>query len=473
MIEDSEEKLREQNIRLDTALNNMSQGLCMFDSNEQIVVFNRRFLEMHKLSPQVVKPGCTLRELIQHRKDVGPLDADPDQYYREIIDDIRHGKTTTWQVKTTEGRRIQVFNQPMLGGGWVTTHEDVTERHHAEEQVREQKLQLDTALNNISQGLLMFDADARLILCNRRYRELYDLPADVVKPGITLQDLLLLRKAKGTFQRDPEAYVTELRAALAEGKPVTLTPELGDGRIMSIENHPMPDGRWVSTHEDITEQRRAEKQLREQKLQLDTALNNMSQGLNMFDASGRLVVWNERYLRMYGLSPEVVKPGCTVDELVHARIASGTFFAVNPDEYATELRAAMEKRELTRSTMELTDGRTIAVISQPTPDGSGWVVTHEDITERRRAEMERDRSQAFADTVIESVPVTIVVKDAADLTYRLINRAGETYFGIPREAILGKTGRGGVHGGCRQNDRGARPTFAAGTVKLTSMTNTR
>ena len=83
--------------------------------------------------------------------------------------------------------------------------------------------------------------------------------------------------------------------------------------------------------------------------------------------------------------------------------------------------------------MELPDGRTIAVISQPTPDGNGWVVTHEDITERRRAEMERDRSQAFANTVIENVPATIVVKDARTLRYVLINRAGEEYFGMPRE----------------------------------------
>ena len=68
--------------------------------------------------------------------------------------------------------------------------------------------------------------------------------------------------------------------------------------------------------------------------------------------------------------------------------------------------------------MELTDGRVIAVISQPTPDGNGWVVTHEDITDRRRAEQERDRSQAFATIVIENVPTTIVVKDAKDLRYR-------------------------------------------------------
>ena len=179
LIAESKEQLRQQNIRLDTALNNMSQGLCMFNADEEIVVFNRRFLEMYKLSPQVVKPGCKLRELIQHRKEVGLLDADPETYYRGIIDDIRQGKTTTWLVKTTEGRLIQAFNQPMPGGGWVTTHEDVTERRHAEDQVREQKLQMDAALDNISQGLLMFDADGRLILWNRRYLELYDLAPDV------------------------------------------------------------------------------------------------------------------------------------------------------------------------------------------------------------------------------------------------------------------------------------------------------
>ena len=84
--------------------------------------------------------------------------------------------------------------------------------------------------------------------------------------------------------------------------------------------------------------------------------------------------------------------------------------------------------------MELPDGRTIRVISQPTPDGNGWVVTHEDISERRRTEMERDRSQAFANTRDrECAGSTIVLKDAHSLRYMLINRAGEEYFGVPRK----------------------------------------
>jgi NO-binding membrane sensor protein with MHYT domain len=218
-IDESEQQLREQNIRLDAALNNMSQGLCMFNSDEEIVVFNRRFLEMYQLSPQVVKPGCKLRDLIQHRKEVGLLDADPDDYYRGIVGDVRQGKTTSWVIKTTVGGLVQACNQPMPGGGWVTTHEDVTERHHAEKQVREQKLQMDAALDNISQGLLMFGADGRLILCNRRYIELYDLPPDVVKPGLAMQELFELRRARGTFPLVPRPMWPNCKPPVPRASP--------------------------------------------------------------------------------------------------------------------------------------------------------------------------------------------------------------------------------------------------------------
>jgi len=438
LIETSEQKLREQNLRLDAALNNMTQGLCMFNAGEEIVVFNRRFLEMYRLSPQIVRPGCKLRELIQHRKDVGLLQDDPEPYYRRILDDVREGRTTTWVVQTADHRSIQAFNMPMPGGGWVTTHEDITDRRRAEELVREQKLQLDTALDNISQGLLMFDAETRLILYNCRYLEIYGLSADAVRPGMTFLELLELRRASGTFGSDPQAFTGDFKAAMAAGRPITFTPELADGRTILIRHHPMRGGGWVSTHEDISERKQADQRLREQKFQLDTALNNMSQGLNMFDAAGRLIVCNDRYKTMYRLSPQDVKPGRSVDELVQARIANGTFFDAEPKSYVANLLDAMKRRESTSTTMKLSDGRIVAVISQPTPDGGGWVVTHEDITASRRVEMERDRSQAIANTVIENVPTTLVVKDARTLRYVLFNRAAEEYYGIPRKDVIGK-----------------------------------
>src|SRR5712691_4125671 len=183
--------------------------------------------------------------------------------------------------------------------------------------------------------------------------------------------------------------------------------------------------------------RRSEEMLRQRNILLDGALNNMSQGLNMFDQAGVLVLSNARYIEMYGLTRETVKPGVTVRELVDQRLAAGTFFKTDPDQYAKDLLASIVERRGTRVTRELADGRVITVVNQPLEAG-GWVVTHEDVTERWRAEHELESTRNFLDTVVENVPAAIVVKDARDLSYVLINRGAEKFYGIPRGAMIGK-----------------------------------
>jgi diguanylate cyclase (GGDEF)-like protein len=127
--------------------------------------------------------------------------------------------------------------------------------------LREQNLQFDAALNNMTQGLCMFGPDARLAVCNARYIQMYRLPPDKVKPGYTVHDLLALRKESGTEPGDPVRYTTNLLASITEGKATTTIAQMSDGRIMSIVNQPMPDGGWVATHEDITERRRIEERI--------------------------------------------------------------------------------------------------------------------------------------------------------------------------------------------------------------------
>ena len=177
--------------------------------------------------------------------------------------------------------------------------------------------------------------------------------------------------------------------------------------------------------------------LHTQNLRFDAALNNMSHGLCMFDASGQLVVCNERYLQTYGLSPDVVKPGYTLRELLETRRAAGTFSS-DPQAYIEHLRSEVAKGKTITMPVELPDGRVLAVVNRPIADG-GWVALHEDITEQRRAEQELARTKNFLDTVIENVPSTIFVKDARDFRFVLVNRAGEDFFGLPVEQILGKT----------------------------------
>ena len=117
---------------------------------------------------------------------------------------------------------------------------------------------------------------------------------------------------------------------------------------------------------------------------LQTVLNNMSQGVLTFDSQTRLTFCNTRYLEMYGLPPEVARPGRFLRDLLAYRIQAGTF-AGDPDDYVTRLKAGIAEGDIFSHVATLADGRTFSVVSKPLPDG-GWLATHEDITERQRSE---------------------------------------------------------------------------------------
>jgi diguanylate cyclase (GGDEF)-like protein len=131
----------------------------------------------------------------------------------------------------------------------------------------------------------------------------------------------------------------------------------------------------------------AYRRLRRQKLCLDTAIDNMSQGLTMFDRSGRLVLCNRRYIEMYGLDPNVIKPGCTVQAVVEHRIETGSLTVQDASTYVEDRQATLDHGAVVSKIFDLPNGRTIVVTRRPMV-GQGWVATHEDITERRRAENE-------------------------------------------------------------------------------------
>ncbi|MFY9684360.1 MAG: PAS-domain containing protein [Pseudolabrys sp.] len=124
--------LRTNNLRMRVAINNMSQGLCMFDGNERLVVCNQRYMDMYKVSGDVVKPGITLQSLLEYRIGNGSFAHDPVEYRRDLVGAMSAGKTTSTEVKSADGRSITVINRPMADGGWVATHEDITERRDAE-----------------------------------------------------------------------------------------------------------------------------------------------------------------------------------------------------------------------------------------------------------------------------------------------------------------------------------------------------
>jgi diguanylate cyclase (GGDEF)-like protein/PAS domain S-box-containing protein len=187
----------------------------------------------------------------------------------------------------------------------------------------------------------------------------------------------------------------------------------------------------------LYDRRRLRANLITQRQTFNAALNNMNQGLCMFDASAHLVLSNDRYAEMYRLSPDDVRPGRTLRELCEARRATGTF-AEDPEVYSRDMAARVAQGKTNQVMVDLADGRTVSMVNRSVP-GGGWVATHEDVTERRRAENELDRTRRFLDSVIENVPTTIVVKETLEGRYVLVNRAAEQMWGLSRKDIIGRT----------------------------------
>ena len=257
---------------LEDAIDNLSLGLIVFDGRRELVLCNRRYLEIYGLSAEQAKPGTPISQLIRHRLNLGlKVRSTADEYIRERIVNAVVPATTIQEF--TDGRIIAYTVHPMPGGGGMATHEDITGREEMsarlkaqidlankqEETLRIRNLQFDTAINNMSQGLCFFDANHRLNVCNDRYVEMYGLPRDRDGPGTPLSEIVDMRLEAGSFPAMSREEDLRWRDKVTiSDAPSDSILELRNGRTMKIRHRPMPDHGWVATHEDITEQRQSE-----------------------------------------------------------------------------------------------------------------------------------------------------------------------------------------------------------------------
>jgi diguanylate cyclase (GGDEF)-like protein len=131
----TDQRLAAERRQLSIAVNNIPQGLVLYDASARIIICNQPYLDMFGLSPDVAKPGCTMQRLIAHRKETGSFDGDVDEFCNAIIQTVSLGKATRQLTEAPGGRAIEIINRPLKSGGWVATIEDVTERRRADEKI--------------------------------------------------------------------------------------------------------------------------------------------------------------------------------------------------------------------------------------------------------------------------------------------------------------------------------------------------
>jgi diguanylate cyclase (GGDEF)-like protein len=131
----TKQRMAAERRQLSIAVNNIPQGLVLYDGSARIITCNQPYLEMFGLSPDVAKSGCTMQRLIAHRKETGSFEGDVDEFCNAIIQEVSLGKTTRQLTQTPGGRAIEIINRPLKEGGWVATIEDITERTRADEKI--------------------------------------------------------------------------------------------------------------------------------------------------------------------------------------------------------------------------------------------------------------------------------------------------------------------------------------------------
>jgi PAS domain S-box-containing protein len=387
--------------RFDTALNNMSQGLCFFDGLQRLIVSNRRYCEIYDLAPVDVRPGMSLRDIVDLRFKAGtaPANMSQDDYLRwRISDDIINQESDSI-AELANGRVVRIRHRPMPNGGWVATHEDITERHRTELALTEAKAgaeraeiaaraahtRLVEALDVVSEGLAIYDSQDRLVLWNRQYAEVYQISHDAFKAGATFEQILRSGIARGQY---PDALGREerwLRERMQRHLQLHSTHEqqLPGDRWLRIEERRTGDGGTIGVRVDITELKRREASFR---------LLFEENPLPMWVAetgSGQFLAVNAAMCRHYGYASEQLLSMSEKD----LQVAAG-------DRVATAQRMPSDERGGQMCRHQTSDGEVIELVIESRKLRYHGVDAHVavafDMTERNRVE-QRIRYLAWHD----------------------------------------------------------------------------
>ena len=397
---------RIRNDELAALMSGADVGLALYDDELKLLACNALYRSLFGYQVDEAVPGVALPDLIRLslKRTNGTEDA-IETAVKAALERLKPGRSYTFRYATANARFVEV-NRRVLGGGSLV--ETVREIHAAPmgTDLNTQLAQIAEAARNrmvhaldvMADAFSLYDDKDQLVVYNRKFVDCNSHVGDIIMPGVSFEKLLRESVRRGGLMlngRAPEAYI-DARMQQHRNPTDPYETQLADGRWIQVNEKKTNDGNIVGIQSDITHMKlreldllRISKQLHARNAHFDAALNNMIQGLCLFDNQQRLLVCNRRYLEMYGFSPDVVKPGIRLDEVMRYSISLGNY----TEEEAARAQAERRDRQRLSSRVtikqRLSDGRVIAVMSEPMEDG-GTVATYHDITEIERHE-ERNR----------------------------------------------------------------------------------
>jgi diguanylate cyclase (GGDEF)-like protein len=237
--------------RLADALESSQEGVVVVDANDQIALANAQAANLLSVDPELMKPGSSV-SLLRQKLDISLLS-------RGVLSKANAVEASTGNLQLTDGRWLWISQSATREGGSIVVCSDISLAMEQEAKLRKINLRLDAALDNMSQGLCLFDGGGRLEVVNRRFYEVLSLPRDLVQAGDSFEDVRRLCELRDDeISHSTSTILAEQVQLMSRHEFGTHHYELTDGRVIASVYSPTSTGGWVATFEDITERRKAE-----------------------------------------------------------------------------------------------------------------------------------------------------------------------------------------------------------------------
>jgi class 3 adenylate cyclase len=297
--------------RLHLALDNMPGALVYTDEALAIVVCNQRFREMYPVPAELLRQGRPYTDFLRHLADHGYYGpGDPAELVAQRVHSLRHPTGHAFEDRVPDGRWYRVLRRRAACGGTVTVMTDITELKQAETDLAAGEAQLHIALDNMPGALVYTDDDLRIVVCNDRFKEMYTAPASLLQPGQPYTGFLRYLAENGYYgEGDPAVQIAQRVESLRDPDGRSFEDHAPDGRCYRVLRRRVTRGGTVTVMTDITEQKRAERELLDATRRTEeanrqiTEKNRLLEGLNaeirdknrqVEEQAAQIAEWNVR-----------------------------------------------------------------------------------------------------------------------------------------------------------------------------------
>ena len=415
---------------LQSVFDNMSDGVLLYDADGSWVYQNPAMARIHEMSDELLKTLPTFTDIVRYRAlrgDYGPPEDLPgglEGWIASRASRFNLADQPPERRRAVSGRTVEVTYRRLSDGRVLTIHRDITDIVEQEERLKAARAEsentratLQTVLDNMIDGVMLFDPDFRWRFLNRQLAEFQRLTPEVAFPGASGRDILRFQARRGDF--GPVHGEEAVEAMVEERARLMLTPggtryerRTASGRIIEFNFKPLPDGGTLAIYRDITElkdQQAVAEQARAKaeaaQTLLDDALGSLTSGVAIWGPDERLIQCNDAYREVNRNIPDIVTPGTTIP--VAARAAMRAQYElvglpVPEEEVARLTEAVIKQHRLGQGAMEFPFGpQSWTRLTAARTKSGGCVSLFSDITELRHRQRdlrkERDAAQTARD----------------------------------------------------------------------------